>query len=478
MQKFFRWRFVVKKILSSIVVALLLCGCAKKDVASNQQLSAEFSNNVDILINVDESKVFKPDAIKVDANKSENFSQKEYEGIVAVVNDEIITLNDLRVRIAMTLLSSGGNVTADLQNQIQKEVLSEMINEIVKYQCAKKYQPKGGWVDRKTVQETFNGIAERNNMTHDSFVEFLKKNGIDKEIIISQIRTNLSWIEYIKARFGKLVNVANAEVKKTLTDIKEKNNQESFYISRMFFPITDAKKEMSLLAHVNNINNMLTKGANFGALARQFSQGSEASRGGEIGWVFHGQLSQEENLALSKMRVGSSTVVRSNRGYVILFLKDKKEAGVQSFTVVKFKQIMAPFSSPNPQQEEIARLISYITEMKKIHGNCNDFMKATKDSGVCEVSDETEAALENMQPQFREIVSSIKVGHVGMPIITPNGILTICVLSKKVEKIAEPSMDEIRSHKMSERLSIFAARELQDLKKKAEIQIAKKYKLL
>jgi peptidyl-prolyl cis-trans isomerase SurA len=408
-------------------------------------------------------------------NFDKSYQLKEYDGIVAIVNGDVITFHDLEKRMLLTLFSTGGEVSGELRPKISREVLKEMIQEKLKWQCAKKYAPKGGWVTDKAIESTFSDIAKRNNLNHDDFCNLLKSKNVDKNELLQQIRINFSWIGYINARFGKLINISESEINRTLAEIKEKHNLESYYVHRMFFPVSDPKHEQKVLAHVNNLKQMLLRGANFGNLARQFSKSPDANKGGEIGWVFHGQLSPEENLELSKMQVGSHAVVRNSRGYVILFLHDRKEAGLKVFTTVKFLQIVIPFGASNPDSEQLNQIKKYLNDMKKNSRNCHEFIKNAKDSGLCGISDPVILTLEEMQPQFRSMLSSLQTGDIGSPITTPNGIIVVCLLDRKTQKIPEPTANDVKLQKINERLSIFADREIQDLKKKSEIQVNEKY---
>ncbi|MDR0753520.1 MAG: peptidylprolyl isomerase, partial [Holosporaceae bacterium] len=323
----------------------------------------------------------------------QNSNLMEYDGIIAVVNDDIITSRDLEERVRLTLFSVGSDASPELKAQISGEVLREMIQEKLRWQCARKYTPKGGWVTDDAVKSTFANIAKRNSLDYDGFCKLLESKHIDKNILLKQIRVNLSWMAYINARFGKFINISESETNRTAAEMKEKQDKETYYVHRMFFPVSDPKNEGGVLSHVNNLMHMLSKGADFNNLARQFSQGADASKGGEIGWVFPGQLSPEENSALGKMSIGERIIVRNSRGYVILFLKDKKEAGLKSFTILRFVQVVIPFREPNPSKEDIEQLAGYLVNLKRNSKNCLEFIKDAKNSGLCAASNPISIAL-------------------------------------------------------------------------------------
>ncbi len=59
-------------------------------------------------------------------------------------------------------------------------------------------------------------------------------------------------------------------------------------------------------------------------MARQFSQSPTAAAGGDLGWVYQGQLPAELDAELQKMEIGQvSEPIRSAGGYYIMGLRDK-----------------------------------------------------------------------------------------------------------------------------------------------------------
>jgi peptidyl-prolyl cis-trans isomerase SurA len=399
----------------------------------------------------------------------------EYDGIIAVVNGDIITFSDLESRVNMIVFSTGGNVSGELKAKISREVLREMVQETLKWQCAKKYEPAGGWVPQEAIQSTFSDIAKRNDMNAEEFKALLVRHRVDPNILFRQIKINLSWIEYIKARFGKFINISESEMSRTVAEIKEKENKESYFVYRMFFPVSNPSDESKVLKHVTNLSQMLSRGADFVSVARQFSQSSNVGKGDDVTWVLQGQLSEEEDAALAKMATGTHTVVRNSRGYAILFLKDKREAGARAFTELKVVQIVAPFSTQTPSADEVEKLKNYINDMKKTSHNCREIIKIAKESGFCGVSNAVTTTLDSMAQDFRKVISKISTDMTSEPIITPVGIAVVCLLDKQIHQVKEPSRDDLKIQKMNERLSVFADRESQDFKKKAYIKIDEKY---
>lgn len=401
---------------------------------------------------------------------------KNYVGIVSKANGAITTIEDLKEAVRLTELMMGIQTDKSQEKRFTEEVLKEHIHEQLKDQCLAKFAQKTGWVSQKEVDATFADIAKRYHMSITEFEKFLSSRNIKKDTLLKRIKTEMSWVAYINARYGKDVNISENEAKKAAAEMEEKAKQESFFVSRMFFPVLRASEDTSVQAHASNILQMLNCGADFANIARQFSKSADAKNGGALGWIFEGQLSDAEIKALKEMSVGSYKIVKNERGYAILFLQDKKNAGPKTYSNVKFRQVVYPFEE-RPTKEGMQHLLDYISDMKKSSKNCQEFIQKAQDSGIMGVSDEASGTLESMIPEYRSVVARIPSGGIGEPIITDKGIVLVCLLEKETKVVKTPTAEEIRIQKTNERLGALSERELRGLIKKASIFVDKNYSL-
>ena len=398
-----------------------------------------------------------------------------YEGIVANVNGDIITALDLSDRVNLAIFSAGGNVNPDFIDKISQEVLREMITERIKWKCCRKYFPKQDLVSKEEVMEYFENLAGQHHMSAQEFENFLKNNGISKDLLLAQIKVNLSWMEYIKARYGKYASISDSELSRIMQDIKDRTDQEAYFVYKMFFPVNNSNQEKEVAARAQNIYNLLIQGTSFASLAQNFSKSPNAGKGGELGWIYKQQVSSEEYKALSEMRPGQYKIVRNPHGYVLLYLRDKRAAGLSSFTNIKFVQVMVPFGEANTE-DSIKHITDFAMDMKKESASCSEFIKKAQESGFMAVSDSNEAILESIEPSYRDILIGIPAGGISNPIRTENGLIFFCVLNRQSEKIKAPTEDDIRTQKINERFEVFSERELRELKQSGDITLYGKYK--
>lgn len=412
------------------------------------------------------------------------YNKKTYSGIIVRVNGDIITQRDLDEAVRFAELLGRSKIEESQKNEFIKEVLRDKINECLEEECLKKITKmlsksgrKTEFVSQKEVEESFNDMAKLYRMIPSHFRHFLEKNRIRVETVFRKIRVELGWRLYIKNRYGRDINISYGEAKKLETILKEKMNQEACFVSRIFLPVFSKHEDPCVRANANNLLEMIRHGADFANLARQFSKGAEAIKGGIIGWVFAGTLSDNETNVLRNMSVGSCELVRTNRGYSILFLQDRKEAGPQTYTKVRLRQVICPLEHGRPSQEALTPILDYIASIKKDSKNCDVFINKALESGIMGVTEEVSVVLEQMPSEFRKNIENIGSGRIGNPIITDDAIVVVCVKEKEKHEIKTPTAEEIKAQKMSERLTTISERELRTLLKKASIKIDSRYVL-
>jgi len=230
-----------------------------------------------------------------------------------------------------------------------------------------------------------------------------------------------------------------------------------------------------------DVLNQLRAGANFGDLAKKYSEDSTAQAGGELGWLVHGQTVAEfDSMAFSLKPGEVSGLVKTVYGIHILKVEDKQVAHLQLFEEVKSsiqsdleKQRVADAQEKlatslesqlktSPQQfEDIARKAGLEPKLSPLF----KYNQPIADLGKAD-------AFENLAFQLR-------LNEVGTPISVPKGEAIIQLLQIVPEHI--PALDEVRAqaeeeyrHAQSIELAQDKARKLADLAKTQDFDKAAK----
>lgn len=129
----------------------------------------------------------------------------------------------------------------------------------------------------------------------------------------------------------------------------------------------DAKTEEEALAKIDMLQKKLAEGVTFDQLAKDYSEGPSAPRGGDLGTFKSGDMVAEFETALADLEPGQvSGIVKTRFGYHLVYLKDK---GMMD---------RAEFADLTPQQKEQLKGEYY----RKL---VNDIVEKRKENAVVEV---------------------------------------------------------------------------------------------
>ena len=262
-------------------------------------------------------------------------SGETFNRVVALVNDEVITLYELNKRIKeMT-----GREASDLRSQgeerfleTRRQVLEVIIDERI---TRGKIQELGIKVTQKSIEGAIERVKSNNQWTQEDLLENLKQQGITYE----EFQKNLKG----EIERGRLINY---EVKSKILITEEKieqyyqknmsdfGSEEKVHLSGLFLireDPNDEKEARKLHEKGEEILSRLKKGADFGELARQFSQGPGTEEGGDLGTFKTAQLEPELRKICGSLSEGhvSDLIIRPN-GIQIIKLISKQGGRVKS----------------------------------------------------------------------------------------------------------------------------------------------------
>jgi len=260
----------------------------------------------------------KPDDADIDDEDDPNSN-----GVVAIVNDQIVSEYDLRQRLALVVATSGMPPTAATMKRMRPQVLDQLKTEKLELEEA---QRKNITISPTEVDKEIDGIIKDNHLTMEQLKEILGKNSVAFETLRAQIAVQIAWQKAIEDEYADRINISDADIDEELARIKEGADKPHYQVAEIFLSIDNPDDDAKVLKSAQDLENQIQNGSPFPNIARQFSQSPSAANGGDIGWVNDGQLAPELNEQLRKLTVGSITPpIRSAGGYYILALRDRQE---------------------------------------------------------------------------------------------------------------------------------------------------------
>jgi peptidyl-prolyl cis-trans isomerase D len=194
-----------------------------------------------------------------------------------------------------------------------------------------------------------------------------------------------------------------------------------------------------------NVLNQIHAGANFGDLARKYSDDSTARAGGELGWVAHGQtVASFETAAFSLNPGEGSGLVKTEYGIHIIKVEDKQLAHSQSFEEVKDSIL------PDVEKQRVADLLEKLASdlEKKLKANPQQFDGIVRQAGL---EPRQSPLFKYNQPvpdlgrtdAFENLAFQLRLNEVGAPISIPRGEAIIQLIQIVPEHV--PTLEEVRA---------------------------------
>ncbi|MGE5147382.1 MAG: peptidylprolyl isomerase [Candidatus Eiseniibacteriota bacterium] len=390
--------------------------------------------------------------------------------IAAVVNTEVISVYDLIARLHLIVASSNLPDSPELRQRLAPQVLRGLIDERLKLQEAKRLNIK---VTDEEFKSAVADIEKRNNIPAGSFKEFLAARGIDAATLFEQIRSSIAWGKVIQQRIRPRVEITDDEVRETIDRIQANSNQPRYAVSELFFAVDTPEQEDSVRQGAERVLEQINKGANFGQIARQFSQSATAAVGGDMGWIEEGQLDTELDNALRKMQPGQIVgPIRTAGGYYILALRDKRIAGSvganPNDVTVSIAQVFLAFP-PRATPAQINSQKKLATTISQTAADCKDMDKLSHEAGA------TGGVLNNVKvgslaPPLRPSALALEIGKASEPIEAKDGMVVIMVCERTGDT-GLPKPEEVRDTLGRQRLESLANRYLRDLRRAAFLDV-------
>lgn len=242
--------------------------------------------------------------------------------IVVVVNDEAITNADIDHRVNLIFLSSGLEPSDANRKSVRDRVIKNLIEEKLQLQEAKK---SGIDVPSADVEAAISSVAKQNRMTPEDMDGMLKNGGVPRQTMVDQIKATLAWTKVIQRQLRPQVEVGDDEVSAVLERIKANEGKPEYLMAEIFLNVDNPADEAKVQELAMSLIQRMKDGTSFGVLSQQFSKGTGALTGGDLGWVQPGQLSGELDKAAQAIAVGNvSPPIRMPDGFHILAKKQER----------------------------------------------------------------------------------------------------------------------------------------------------------
>ncbi len=389
--------------------------------------------------------------------------------IAAVVNRDAISIYDLEQRFRLLGLAARLPAAGDARRRLTDEVLRAMINERLQVQEARRLNLE---VTDAEIQEQWADIERRSRMGRGDLLRALRQRGVDPKSLEDQLRASVAWGKVVGRAVAPQIRVSDSEVDEVLKRYKDNQDRWQYRVQEIFLPVDRPELDAQGQRAAQQVLGLLRGGANFEAVARQFSQTGTASSGGDMGWLFEGQLEPEIERTVKQLKSGQiAGPIRSVGGYYVIRLVDRRTFGGTSPDVKVIALAQAIFGLPRTRAPaEVKAAQDKATKVAANAKSCEDFVKLSKEAGA-EARIVPDVVLERAPPAMRALVGPLKESQITRAITGALEITIIMRCPDSLRSTGAPRDKEIRDALQQQRLRAFADRYLKELRRSAFVDI-------
>jgi peptidyl-prolyl cis-trans isomerase SurA len=260
------------------------------------------------------------------------------EGIVARINDQIITQSDYNRALAD--LDQEGRAHGESMQEIStahKDLLRNLIDQQLWLSKGKELNITGETELVKRLDE----IRKQYNLPDiDALADAAKQQGVSFEDFKANIRNQIVTQAVMRQEVGEHIQMTPGEVERYYEAHKQDYAQpESERLSEILVSTgggDDPAKVAAAKAKADDIEARLHAGGDFAQLARSFSDGPTASEGGDLGQYKRGQLGkllEDKTFSLNSGQYTDPILTKS--GFIILKVVQHTPGGPQPFKNVE-----------------------------------------------------------------------------------------------------------------------------------------------
>jgi peptidyl-prolyl cis-trans isomerase SurA len=370
------------------------------------------------------------------------------DAIVAVVNNEVITAQELETRmqtVEARLRSQGGSVPP--RAQFQQQLLERMIVDRAQLQLAKE---NGLRVDDALLDAAVARIAEQNNVTLAEMRRKVESDGVSFARFREDIRNEILLQRLREREVDSKVQITESEIDNFLASGggAAQFAQPEINLAQILVRIPEnasAEQIAQRRQRAEEALQQLRSGAAFAQVAAAYSDATDALKGGDMGWRALDRLPQLFVEAVAERRDNELVVVKSANGFHILRVLGRRTAtpakagaAVPAVTQTHARHILIKVNQVVPANEARRKLVELkerldnkaatFPELAKMYSNDGSASKGG-DLGWLYPGDTV--------PEFERAMNALQPGQISEPIESPFGFHLIQVIERKTDDVTQ-----------------------------------------
>lgn len=361
--------------------------------------------------------------------------------IVAVVNDEVITRNNLdeRVNLAFAQLKRQGTPPPS-REVLEKQILDRMISDRVQLQFARE---TGLRVDDAELDRAIGRIAEDNKLTLPQLRMALDKDGVPFPKFRDDIRNEIVTVRLREREVDNRIVVSEGEIDNFIKNQQSQSGAiDEYDLSHILVTVPESASPEQIQSRRTRAEQALTQvksGTDFRQVAATFSDAPDALQGGTMGWREAARLPTLFVEALQKIQPGEVTeLLRSANGFHVLRLNGKRgSTGPVIVRQTRVRHILIKTNELVSEDEARRRLVG-LKERLDNKAEFSELARAhSEDASSVKGGDLGWISPGDTVPEFERAMNGLNPGEVSNPVKTPFGWHLIQIVERRNEDMSK-----------------------------------------
>jgi len=378
-------------------------------------------------------------------------TQRQADYIVAVVNSEPITNNEVRARVIRTLQQMAQQGTPAVESDqavVVRQVLDRLILEKAQLQLAAETGLK---IDDATVDAAELNVARQNQLDVPELRRRMAQDGMVPAQFREDLRNQLVLTRLRDREIDVRQRISDADVDQYLRDQRANTDSSALELNLAMVLVAVPENATpaqiaTLQAKAEGLHAKAGAGADFATLARESSDAPDHAQGGAMGMrpadrypdIF---VDSTRNLDAG----GISAVVRSGAGFHILKVLEKRQGGMA--TTVTQQHARHILLRTGPRLTEAAAVERLKDFKRRIQSAQADFAQLARESSVDgsapQGGDLGWSSPGQFVPEFEDTLNKLSPGQIADPLVSRFGVHLVQLLERREAAVTPKEQREI-----------------------------------
>lgn len=404
-------------------------------------------------------------------------AQRSAEYIVALVNSEPITNNEVQTRVER-LIKENAEAQRVPRAELTRLVLERLIAERTQLQAAKEVGIK---VDELAIDQAEQTVARQNQMSLTELRSRVAAEGISPQSFRNDLRDQLLLTRLRDREIEAKVKISDVEVDQFMREQRNGANAAvapNLNIAQVLVAVPENATEAqvaTLQQRAQGVAQRARAGEDFAKLAQEFSDSPDRANGGVLGMRSADRYPSLFVEATQSTAVnGIAGPIRSGAGFHVLKVLAKSQPGSADAVVTQTQ--VRHILLRNDAKRTTAQAVAQLAEFKdRIQKGTADFAGLARDNSqdgsAKEGGDLGWSRPGQFVPEFEEAMNRLAPGQVSDPVVSRFGVHLIQVVARRDAKLSQAEQREaargvLREKKLEEAYETWA----QELRTRAYVE--------